>query len=87
MRGMWHAQMSEVVRLSGQSSDADACGLLVWAETDGSIWWPAEALDPHDMPPGRPIPPAALSGQASAIPTLAASCIALVGCVSWYVWW
>lgn len=66
--------MSEVVRLSGQHNDADACGMLVWAETEGSIWWPAEALDPLDMPPGRPLPPAALSGQASALSTLGSYC-------------
>jgi len=56
-------QMSEVVRLGGQHSDADGCGMLVWAQTDGSLWWPAEALDPFHLPPARSLPPAALAGQ------------------------
>lgn len=56
-------QMSEVVRLGGQHSDADGCGMLVWAQTDGSLWWPAEALDPLHLPPARSLPPAALAGQ------------------------
>ncbi len=56
-------QMSEVVRLGGQHNDADACGMLVWAQTDGSLWWPAEALDPFHMPPGKGLPPAALAGH------------------------
>ena len=58
--------MSEVVRLGGQHSDADACGALVWAQTEGDVWWPAEALDPFHMPPGRPLPPAALAGAVPA---------------------
>ena len=56
-------QMSEVVRLGGGHSDADACGPLVWAQTEGSIWWPAETLDPFHMPPGRALPAAALAGM------------------------
>ncbi|DBA65791.1 TPA: hypothetical protein ACH3X2_002828 [Trebouxia sp. C0005] len=54
-------EMSEVVRLGGQHSDADGCGMLVWAQTDGSLWWPAEALDPLHLPPARSLPPAALA--------------------------
>ena len=56
--------MSEVVRLGGAHSDADACGTLMWAQTEGEIWWPAEVLDPFQLPPGRPLPPAALAGDA-----------------------
>ena len=56
-------QMSEVVRLGGQQCDAEACGILVWAQSEGSLWWPAEALDPFQMPPGKQLPPAALAGQ------------------------
>ena len=56
-------QMSEVVRLGGGHSDADACGPLVWAQTEGNIWWPAETLDPFHMPPGRALPAAALAGM------------------------
>ena len=59
----WCMQMSEVVRLGGEHSDADGCGMLVWAQTDGSLWWPAEALDPFHLPPARSVPPAALAGQ------------------------
>ena len=59
-------QMSEVVRLGGEHSDADGCGMLVWAQTDGSLWWPAEALDPFHLPPARSLPPAALAGQSPA---------------------
>ena len=55
-------QMSEVVRLGGQQCDAEACGILVWAQSEGSLWWPAEALDPFQMPPGKQLPPAALAG-------------------------
>ena len=55
--------MSEVVRLGGQHSDADACGTLVWAQTEGGVWWPAETLDPFHLPPGRALPPAALAGD------------------------
>ncbi|KAL0049698.1 hypothetical protein WJX82_007869 [Trebouxia sp. C0006] len=54
-------EMSEVVRLGGEHSDADGCGMLVWAQTDGSLWWPAEALDPFHLPPARSVPPAALA--------------------------
>ncbi|DBA96588.1 TPA: hypothetical protein ACH3X1_015451 [Trebouxia sp. C0004] len=54
-------EMSEVVRLGGQHSDADGCGMLVWAQTDGSLWWPAEVLDPFHLPPARSLPPAALA--------------------------
>ena len=57
--------MSEVVRLGGAHSDADACGTLMWAQTEGEIWWPAEVLDPFRLPPGRPLPPAAMAGDAT----------------------
>ena len=56
-------QVGQVVRLAGQSSDADSCGTLVWAQAEEDVWWPAEALDPFEMPPGRSLPPAALAGK------------------------
>ena len=59
------AQMSEVVRL-GQPHETDACGILVWAQSEGDIWWPAEALDPFHMPPGKSLPADALAGAVTA---------------------
>ena len=65
-KGLNGVQMSEVVRLGGQPHETDACGILVWAQTEGDVWWPAEALDPFHMPPGKALPADALAGMSFA---------------------
>ncbi len=44
-----------VVRLICQTQDAEKLGHIVWAKDpsrDVGQWWPAEALDPFNLPPG-----------------------------------
>ena len=46
-------QAQEITRIPDLLSDADMIGGLVWAKDPVSgLWWPAEVLDPHNMPKG-----------------------------------
>lgn len=46
-------QAQEICRIPELLSDADLIGRLVWAlDAVSGLWWPAEVLDPHDMPKG-----------------------------------
>ncbi|GAB4814995.1 hypothetical protein N2152v2_002041 [Parachlorella kessleri] len=52
-------QAQEITRIPDLLSDADMIGGLVWAEDPVSgLWWPAEVLDPYNMPKGRMLPEA-----------------------------
>ena len=55
--------MMEVVRLQGAPSEADSIGELVWVLDELSgCWWPAELLDPFNMPVDRQLPKGAIAG-------------------------
>ena len=56
-------QMMEVVRLQGAPSEADSIGELVWVLDELSgCWWPAELLDPFNLPVDRQLPKGAIAG-------------------------
>ena len=46
--------LAGVVRLISQAQDAERLGHIVWARDPEreQTWWPAEALDPWNLPPG-----------------------------------
>lgn len=54
-------KVANVVRVQGVSSTSEHISDLVWAMCPiASYWWPAEKLDPFNMPPGRELPTDAL---------------------------
>lgn len=55
-------QVARVVRLESAASRASGLGTLVWGKDSSGAWWPGEALDPANLPPGRALPPASLAG-------------------------
>ncbi|KAI7841433.1 hypothetical protein COHA_004828 [Chlorella ohadii] len=55
------AEAHEIVRIPGLLTDADMIGDIVWAyDRAAGCWWPAEKLDPLNMPAGRDLPAGAL---------------------------
>jgi hypothetical protein len=55
------AEAHEIVRIPGLLTDADMIGDMVWAyDRAAGCWWPAEKLDPLNMPAGRDLPAGAL---------------------------
>ena len=63
-------QMMEVVRLQGAPSEADSIGELVWVLDELSgCWWPAELLDPFNLPVDRQLPKGAIAGKCHAVGT------------------
>lgn len=77
-------QVGQVVRLAGQHSDADSCGTLVWAQAEEEVWWPAEALDPHHLPPGRLIPATAIAGKTANAEALPGYIVMQTECVAYW---
>ena len=63
-------QMMEVVRLQGAPSEADSIGELVWVLDELSgCWWPAELLDPFNLPIDRQLPKGAIAGKCHTVCT------------------
>ena len=62
--------MMEVVRLQGAPSEADSIGELVWVLDELSgCWWPAELLDPFNLPVDRQLPKGAIAGVSHTVCT------------------
>ena len=51
------------MRLKGAVKDVDTLGVIAWGRTPSGAWWPGEALDPHNLPPTRSLPPYAIAGE------------------------
>lgn len=55
-------QVSSIVRLEGSPDDPEQIGDLVWVPCPvNKLLWPAEMLDPLNLPPCRSIPSRAIN--------------------------